>query len=189
MSSDMTITIALLRGINVGGHRVKMERLRALFAELKLNNVRSYIQTGNFFFETDETDLDALTARNEAHLEANLGYVVPVFLRTPAELERVLLPNPFGPIEATSDTRLLVVFTSQPTKGETALPLLSPDGTIEIVKITPSKIFVVYRLKNGRPPDVNAFLKRTLSLPPHATTTRFYDTSLKILNAATEKLP
>ena len=41
--------IALLRGINVGGHVVKMERVRELFAELGFTNVRTYIQSGNVF--------------------------------------------------------------------------------------------------------------------------------------------
>ncbi|MDQ2744513.1 MAG: DUF1697 domain-containing protein, partial [Chloroflexota bacterium] len=36
--------IALLRGINVGGHNVKMDRLRELFGELGFDHVRSYIQ-------------------------------------------------------------------------------------------------------------------------------------------------
>jgi len=38
--------IALLRGINVGGHTVRMEALRPLFEELGLRNVRTYIQSG-----------------------------------------------------------------------------------------------------------------------------------------------
>jgi len=42
--------IALLRAINVGGHNVSMEKLRGLFIDLGLDNVRSYIQTGNVFF-------------------------------------------------------------------------------------------------------------------------------------------
>ncbi|HEV2405968.1 MAG TPA: DUF1697 domain-containing protein, partial [Ktedonobacterales bacterium] len=74
--------IALLRGVNVGGHVVKMERLRALFAELGLSNVRTYIQSGNVFFDTEQTDRVALTASIEEHLRAALGYAVPVFLRT-----------------------------------------------------------------------------------------------------------
>lgn len=183
--------IALLRGINIGGHRVKMENLRALFSELELRNVRSYIQTGNVFFEADAPDVAALTTRIEAHLETNLGNTVPTFLRTPAALEHALLPNPFEKIEVTPDTRLLVVFVrNAPTDAATS-PVRSPDGAMEIMKITNSEIFVVYRLKNQRPPDVAAWLKRTLGLPPHATTARFYDTTLKMLRAdqATETEP
>ena len=48
----MTQYIALLRGINVGGHTVRMEDLRPLFEELGLENVRTYIQSGNVFFGT-----------------------------------------------------------------------------------------------------------------------------------------
>lgn len=43
--------IALLRGINVGGHMVKMEKLRGLFKNLGFQNVRSYIQSGNIFLK------------------------------------------------------------------------------------------------------------------------------------------
>lgn len=70
--------IALLRGINVGGHTVKMDRLRRLFEEMGLINVRSYIQTGNIFFETDEKDERKLRKRIEAHLEKELGFPVSV---------------------------------------------------------------------------------------------------------------
>ena len=183
----MTTHIALLRGINVGGHRVKMERLRALFGELELTNVRSFIQTGNIFFETSETDLAALAVRIEAHLEANLGYAVPTFLRTPAELERALSPNPFAAIEIeiTPETRTLVVFTAQPIECE--LPLRSPHGNIQLLSATAGELFVVYRLSNGRPPNITAFLKRTFGKPANKTTTRFYDTTLRILSAATDK--
>ena len=181
----MTTYIALLRGINVGGHRVKMERLRALFCELEMFNVRSFIQTGNIFFETDERDVAALTKRIETHLAASLGYAVPTFLRTSAALERALSPNPFAGIEVTPDTRTFIVFTAQPMTCE--LPLRSGDGNIEILSATAGELFTVYRLINGRPPDVTAFLKRTFGKPANNTTTRFYDTTLRILSAATDK--
>ena len=181
----MTTYIALLRGINVGGHRVKMERLCALFGELELTNVRSFIQSGNIFFETNETDVAALAARIEAHLAMALGYAVPTFLRTPEQLKRALRLNLFAETEVTPETRLLVVFTAQPMKCE--LPLRSPDGNLEILGATPSELFVVYRLSNGRPPDVTAFLKRTFGKQASATTTRFYDTALKILSAAIDQ--
>ena len=69
--------IALLRGINVGGHQVKMDALRGHFADLGLANVGSYIQSGNVFFDSDEADRYALQARIEDRLRAALGYAVP----------------------------------------------------------------------------------------------------------------
>lgn len=176
----MTTFIALLRGINVGGHRVKMEQLRALFSELGFANIRSFIQSGNIFFDTSEADPVALASRIEAHLRAKLGYQVPVMLRTPAQLNEVLLPNPFEAVEVTLDTRLLVVFWAQTLSCEQPLPIRSPTGAIEILQTRPGETFVVYRLTNGKPPDVAAFLKRTFGVKASATTTRFYGTLLKM---------
>lgn len=49
----VTRVVALLRGINVGGHTVTMERLRTLASGLGYANVRSYIASGNLFFDDD----------------------------------------------------------------------------------------------------------------------------------------
>ena len=44
----MQVYIAMLRGINVGGHkRIKMEQLRASFEKLGFEQVKTYIQSGN----------------------------------------------------------------------------------------------------------------------------------------------
>ncbi|MED2801418.1 DUF1697 domain-containing protein, partial [Bacillus thuringiensis] len=49
----MTIYVALLRGINVGGHKViKMADLKRLFESIELKHVKTYIQSGNIVFES-----------------------------------------------------------------------------------------------------------------------------------------
>ena len=46
-----TTYLALLRGINVGGkNKVPMAELKALLEELGLEDVRTYIQSGNAIF-------------------------------------------------------------------------------------------------------------------------------------------
>jgi len=48
--------IALLRGINLGGaNQMKMDDLKAVFAELGFENVKSYINSGNLAFDTKKT--------------------------------------------------------------------------------------------------------------------------------------
>ena len=81
--------VALLRGINVGGHRVKMDRLRELFEDLGLKDVSTFIASGNVIFSTRSTNVASLTRRIEKHLASSLGYDVPTFLRTVPELEAV----------------------------------------------------------------------------------------------------
>lgn len=182
----MTLYIAFLRGINVGGHRVKMDRLRELFAELGFSNVRTYIQTGNVFFETPETDRKALTSQIEAYLLQSLGYEVPTFLRTPSELESALKIDPFKEVEVTPDTRLMVVFTREHLQPTSPLPIVSPKTDMEIVGVTEGEIYLVIRLIDGKWGNLAPFMKKAFGV--NATvTTRFYDTSLKIVQAAQAK--
>src|SRR3712207_818810 len=168
--------IAFLRGINVGGHIVKMERLRHLFTELGFANVRTYIQSGNVFFETGEDNRDVLAQKIERHLRQALGYDVPVFLRTVAELEHILALDPFKNIDITPDIRLCVMFLAEPVANDLALPLRSPKNDSEIVHMTALEAFVVWYLIKGRPPSSN-FLDKTLG---RRTTTRFFHTTAKI---------
>lgn len=86
--------IAFLRGINVGGHRVKMDRLRSLFEELNLRDVSTFIASGNVIFSAESEDVDALRDTIERHLAQELGYEVATFLRSPAQLEAIAAVNP-----------------------------------------------------------------------------------------------
>jgi uncharacterized protein (DUF1697 family) len=82
--------VALLRGINVGGHRVKMAQLRELFVALDLDDVSTFIASGNVIFEVSARVSRVRLERTiEVHLERELGYAVATFLRTPAELDAV----------------------------------------------------------------------------------------------------
>jgi uncharacterized protein (DUF1697 family) len=176
----MTRYIALLRAVNVGGRVVKMDRLRALFEELGLAGVRTYIQTGNVFFDTDASDRAALTARIERQLEEALGYPVATFLRTVEELAAVVALDPFAGREITSDMRLNVLFTAEPFPAEVSLPVMSPSGDVEIVHATAGEVFTIWHLRGGRPPS-RPFAESLLTGP---ATSRFFGTTAKILAAA-----
>jgi uncharacterized protein (DUF1697 family) len=86
--------IAFLRGINVGGHNVKMDELRRLFESLDLEGVATFIASGNVIFESDDA-AKKLETRIEKHLNEALGYDVPTFLRTDAEVARIAEYEPF----------------------------------------------------------------------------------------------
>jgi len=173
--------IALLRAVNVSGQPVKMDQLRALFSELGYDNVRSFIQSGNVFFDTDAGDESALTQAIEGRLLNALGFAVPVCLRTIAELERTLTRDPCRGETITPDTRRAVVFGTEPMPVTLELPAWSAKRDLEIRQVTEREAFVVWYLKDGRPPASDAFLKKTLGGP---LTSRFLHTTVKILEAA-----
>lgn len=178
---DSNIThIALLRGINVGGHRVKMDRLRELFRELGFEDVRSFIQTGNVFFHFSETDLQTLQKRVAEHLENALVFKVPVCLRTLSQLERIVALNPFKHRTLTPDTRFSVTFLDREIESNLAVPSFTRDGGFELIHMTRSELFVIWHLKQVRPANSQGFDR---DVEAHATT-RFWHTTEKILAAA-----
>jgi uncharacterized protein (DUF1697 family) len=173
--------IAFLRGMNVPGRSVKMEYLRSLFTDMGFGSVRSYIQSGNVFFEADETDRGVLGARIRDHLTQTLGYEVAVCLRTVPELEALIALDPFKDVTVTDDLRCCVVFTTEPVDPGLALPMLSPKKDMEIIGSAGSDAFVVWYLINGRAPAAKGFQERVLG---HDATTRYFHTVVKILDAA-----
>ena len=110
--------IAFLRGINVGGHRVKMDRLRALFEELGLTDVSTFIASGNVVFGTDAEDIEAITGQIERHLARELGYEVAIFLRSPAQLNEIVAFAAAGGSEEATDRSVYVVLLRAPAPEE-----------------------------------------------------------------------
>jgi uncharacterized protein (DUF1697 family) len=118
--------IAFLRGINVGGHRVKMNQLRGLFEALKFSNVSTFIASGNVIFEASGKKAAALEERIEGHLQDALGYEVATFLRTPAEVATVAAMQPFGNGDGEAPGHTInVAFLRAPIGPESAERLLS----------------------------------------------------------------
>jgi uncharacterized protein (DUF1697 family) len=82
--------VALLRGINLGRRRLKMDRLEELFKELRFGDVSTFIASGNVLFTSGSREQAALERKIERQLEAALGYEVDTFVRTAEELSAVV---------------------------------------------------------------------------------------------------
>ena len=84
--------VALLRGINVGGHnKMPMADLRALLDDLGYDEVETVLQSGNAGFRAPKVD----AADIERAIRDRFGFDVRVLVRTGAELARVVEENPF----------------------------------------------------------------------------------------------
>src|SRR3954463_16682545 len=88
--------VALLRGINVGGKNlIRMADLRACLETRKFERVSTYIQSGNILFDSDVIDAVVLTAAIERALSHTFGREVPVFLRSHAQIKKLIAGAPF----------------------------------------------------------------------------------------------
>jgi uncharacterized protein (DUF1697 family) len=93
----MTTFIALLRGINVGGkNKIKMADLKSMFEAIGMSRVKTYIQSGNVLFESDEEEEDTLRQKLEKEIEVTFGFSIKVILRTSQELKKVAENCPFS---------------------------------------------------------------------------------------------
>jgi len=109
----MPTYIAMLRGINVTGHKmIKMDALRASLAALRLSNVQTYIQSGNVIFGVGNGSVAALSEKIQQRILRDFGFAVPVFLRTAKELEQIIKDNPFLNETAIDHSKLHVTFLS-----------------------------------------------------------------------------
>jgi len=110
--------VAFLRAVNVGGHVVKMERLRRHFEETGFTGVATYIASGNVLFTAGRGRAATLEAKIERTLEAALGWEVATFLRTPAEVADVAAREPFPPDDVAVAHGVYVGFLKAPLGPE-----------------------------------------------------------------------
>ena len=122
--------IAFLRGINVGGHLVKMQALRKLFESLGFQNVETVIASGNVVFDVAEGRCSGLEQKIERVLEEAFSYKAATFLRTPSELAAVLKQQPFDLAKGGPEAVVYVVFLrNKPTAAvQKTLSTLNTDN-------------------------------------------------------------
>jgi uncharacterized protein (DUF1697 family) len=120
------VFVALLRGVNVGRNILRMDRLRALCLELGLQNVRTYVQSGNIVFAAKGSAAQWST-RLEQKLVGECRLPVSVIVRTAGEMARIVAGNPFASEQGIDTKRLHVTFldgvpTAAAVKALDALP-------------------------------------------------------------------
>jgi len=107
---------AFLRGINVGGHRVKAPELCTVFEELGCTEVSAFRASGNVVFDAVAGSEDKLARRIEGGLEKALGYEVAVFLRSAKETLAIAEHEPFDPalVEKSKGKLQVAMLASKP---------------------------------------------------------------------------
>lgn len=174
----MTEYITFLRGINVGGVRIKMAALAAALTEIGLRDVRTVLASGNVVFRCEQSDPSSLQGRIEAALRAAFGYEAWVVVVEPAALRAIVEAYPFA--EQSPSTQPYVVMSSDSGALLTLAGLqaqLDPD--LERVQLGDPVLY--WEVQRGA--TVDSLFGKELSRARHkrATTTRNMRTLRKVL--------
>ncbi len=143
----MPLYFAFLRGINVGGHRIKMPELQRLFESLGFTDVESVIQSGNIIFQSPDSDIPALEHTIEQHLEKALGYQVATFLRTAQELALIARHQPFGPVDHPADAVIYAILLRDKPKASVKEALKKLNTQNDEVSVRNREVYWLRRVR------------------------------------------
>jgi uncharacterized protein (DUF1697 family) len=166
--------VAFLRAINVGGHAIiKMTDLKKMFESAGLENVQTYIQSGNVIFESEEK-ADSLAEQIERQLEKAAEYKIHLFVRTMREVRSIAQKSPF---EAKAEEAVFVAFLDKKPDKKAQQAVLSLKSDVDEFAFRGREL---YHLRRDREKSIvsNNFIEKTLKM---AVTTRNLTTITKIV--------
>lgn len=141
----MTIYVAFLRAVNVGGTgKLPMTDLKAMCDDLGFGSVKTYIASGNVVL-TSEEPTSVVKAMLEDRLEKYAGKMLPVFVRTRDELLAVADGNPFA---AEDPSKTVAIFLDEPALPDVAADLKGRQD--EVVQPGRREIYAYYPSGMGR---------------------------------------
>jgi uncharacterized protein (DUF1697 family) len=183
----MPVIVALLRGVNIGGHnKMRMERLRALCeSSLKLESPQTYVQSGNLVFRTRACNLSRLAKSMEEAIEGEFGFRPCVVLRSAAGLRAVIAQNPFAGRPGIEPNKLAVLFLSAvaPPSDAAGRKALSLAKGSEELHLRGRELFIYFPDGQGRSKLPWGPIERALGC---SYTGRNWNTVLKLTEMATK---
>ncbi len=172
------IYIALLRGINVGGHhKVPMADLRKDFNKLGCKKVETVLNSGNIIFDFKREKVEYIENIISEQLKKSFGFNIPVVIRKSENFMEIFSSNPFRSVNLTPETRLYGTFLKNDNDTDIRLPWCTPDKSYTIVGRNNNTIMSVLDLSLSQTTKAMATLESVFGKD---ITTRNWNTIEKI---------
>ncbi len=171
--------ISILRGINVGGNRkILMKDLKSLFEKLSFSNVKTYIQSGNVIFESDQKVLNTdLEQSIQQEITETFGFDVPVIVRTAEECKESVDNNPFCKEPNADIDRLHLTFLKEIPSPELLEKIKLFQFLPDRYEIIGKDVFIFCAAGYGTSKLTNPFFESKLKV---RATTRNWKTVMKL---------
>jgi uncharacterized protein (DUF1697 family) len=175
----MKTHLALLRGINVSGHKmIKMEALKKALESIGFTNVVTYIQSGNVFVTTAEESPTKVGFLIKQEIFKSFGHDVPVIVIGKDDLQACLDRNLFLNESEIDLKKLYVSFISSelPENMITQLNLnfIKPDE----IQLDGKRIYLKYDISPAKTRLDNKWIEKSMNV---VSTTRNWNTVNKLL--------
>ena len=152
--------VAFLRAINVGGHVVKMDVLRGLFADLGFEEVETFIASGNVIFQAAAQTPGGLEQTIADRLRQTLGYDVATFIRTLSEVAAIAAHRPFPPRDLAGAAAFNVALLKEPLSKRNENVLVGLKTRVDDFRVNGSEVYWLCRAKQSESKFTNAVFER-----------------------------
>ena len=161
----MKTHLALLRGINVSGHNmIKMDVLKTLLENAGFQNVRTYIQSGNVFVDSEEEHGASIGFKIKQEIFKELGLEVPVVVITKEDLEACFKNNSYLKEKECDTKKLYVAFLSKELQGSAINDLKISQFKPDEAAIDKSRIYIKYAVGAGKTRLDQKYIEKKLNL-------------------------
>lgn len=174
--------IGFFRGINVGGQKkVPMSELREVLTGVGLQDVKTYIQSGNIVFDSNAGSIEELNALIDKSIFDRFRFKVPVLLKSVSEVVDILAKNPYIDQEDLSANKVyFVLLFTKPTK-ESIKGFEQEEYSNEKFKVSQNCVYLYCGQGYGKAKLNNNLVERKLKVE---ATTRNYRTMTKMVGLA-----
>ncbi|MFT5217278.1 MAG: hypothetical protein ACI83H_002415 [Glaciecola sp.] len=178
----MKTYIALLKGINVGGHKkVPMPGLCELLTKSGFENVQTYIQSGNVILQSSKSDISVIEKNIQESIMDHFGFEISVLVKTRSDLKRIFNDSPFSEEKKKASYFMMLQNTPEDDLVKIASEKVYEDEEYKILK---DCIYFFCEKGFGQAKFNANFFERKLKT---FATARNYNTMVKLLSLSEEK--
>ena len=161
----MKTHLALLRGINVSGHNmIKMDVLKSVLENAGFQNVRTYIQSGNVFVDSEEENGASVGFKIKQEIFKELGLEVPVVVITKEDLEACFKNNSYLNEKDCDTKKLYVAFISKELSSGALNDLKISQFKPDEAAIDKSRIYIKYAVGAGKTRLDQKYIEKKLNV-------------------------
>jgi uncharacterized protein (DUF1697 family) len=157
----MIVYVALLRGINVGGHnKVNMSDLKDLFAELGCQETITYIQSGNIVFKTETKEQSSIEKAIKERIIEKFSVNVEVIVKSREELSKIIAETPFKVTNLVTGEKIYLTIFSKKPSDDSIKKLNKVDGHGDKILLDATAAYVLCKKGYSETVYSNNFIEK-----------------------------